>query len=445
MTEHPKVVQDPPLRLPFYYGWAIVAVASVSNLGLAPLTPLVFSFFVKPMSEDLGWSLSAMSIAYSIRYLAGGLASPFLGRLVDRHGSRWLGVVAGLIGTGALIGFSAVHDLWVFYLLWGIVGICGIGGGPGAHLLTMVPVAKWFVASRGRAMAVTGGAVALGAAISIPIARWLIDAHGWRTAWFVFALAFFVLTVPLFALFMRRAPEDFGLQPPQPGTASFGSAKATASAPAPEVHWTAGEAMRTRTLWQVLIAFSLIGFSMSGMVIYRTAFWEDVGIEPNLLAFSTALDPFMVVIAGLAFGVFAERIGPQRLGLLAAGGYGLAMLPMIFATDSAAVVLAHNFMLGFFSGPYMATHNTIWPAYFGRRFLGSIQGIAIPFTIFWVAIGGPVYGLFLDAGVNPRIMWTVSLVLCAIAAFLLYTAKRPSPRFRDAGTGRVLRTMGREK
>ncbi len=428
MTEQPKVVQAPPLRLPFYYGWVIVAVAAVSNLGLAPLTPIVFSFFVKPMSDELGWSLSAMSFAFTIRYFAGGAASPFLGRFVDRHGSRWFGVVAGMIGTGALIGFAAVHDLWLFYLLWGVIGICGIGGGPGTHLLTMVPVAKWFVASRGRTMAIVASAVALGAVIGIPVARWLIDAHGWRTAWFAFGLAFFVMTVPLYGLFMRRAPEDFGLQPPQPRKASTGvPGAAAAGADFPEVHWTVGQAIRTRALWQVLTAFALMGFAMNGMVIYRTAFWEDVGISPNLLAFSTALDPFMVVVSGLSFGVFAERIGPQRLGLLAAGGYSLAMVPMIFARDAAYVVLAHNFMLGFFSGPYMATQNIIWPSYFGRRFLGSIQGFAIPFIIFWVALGGPVYGLFLDAGVNPRVMWTVSLGLCATAAFLLYTAKRPTP------------------
>src|SRR5690349_7114736 len=101
------------------------------------------------MGEDLGWSKATLSWAITARLLVAGACSPFVGVLLDRHGARLLGSLAALIAGTTTIGFAFMDSVWQFYLLAAISGLSGFGA-PAGQLLTIVPVSKWFHASRGR-------------------------------------------------------------------------------------------------------------------------------------------------------------------------------------------------------------------------------------------------------------------------------------------------------
>ena len=76
-----------------YYGWFIVATAVfIAMVGVAPISG--FGVFVIPMSEDFGWSRSAISLAGTVAAIAGGCSQPFLGRVFDIVGGRRL-ILAG--------------------------------------------------------------------------------------------------------------------------------------------------------------------------------------------------------------------------------------------------------------------------------------------------------------------------------------------------------------
>ena len=124
----------PPLQLPrgIYYGWAIVGVSLVTNVAATPLNPLVFSFFIGPISDDTGWARSVIALAFSIRLLAASITTPLLGALLDRHGARWIASGAGLAALFALGALALVPELPVLYVAFAIVGAVGLGapGGP---------------------------------------------------------------------------------------------------------------------------------------------------------------------------------------------------------------------------------------------------------------------------------------------------------------------------
>ena len=122
----------------------------------------------------------------------------------------------------------------MLYLLFAVSGGVGLGGGPGGNLLTLVPVAKWFVRKRGRAMSIATTGMAIGTVLIIPAAQWIIQNTGWREAWAILGVLAAAITVPLSILFLRGAPSDLGLQPdglngtrtaPSPGSAQ-GSGRA---------------------------------------------------------------------------------------------------------------------------------------------------------------------------------------------------------------------------
>lgn len=408
-----------------YYGWIIVTVAMLMNMAASPANPVVFSFFVGPMGEDLGWSRGSLALALTFRLVAGGIASPLIGSLVDRFGARWLGAFAGLIAGVSIFALAFVHQLWQIYALFAISGAGGLGG-PGGALLTTVPVAKWFQAKRGRALAIASVGMPAGTVIFIPVVQQIITAYGWRAAWMVCGVVVCAIVVPVCALFMRRIPEDLGLKP-DGVTGSAGPARATSASTvvAPEENWSARQVLRSPTMWLILIAVSLGGLVLQGTLVYRVSFWRELGMSKDLVVLGTALDPFTVVFSGVAFGLLAERVAVRYLGLIGALGFGIAMLPMVFATDHAYAILAHGFIWGAAAGSYITANNLIWPSYFGRKYLGTIQGIVFPVTILASGLGAPLYGYLLDAGVNPRALWAGTFVVFAVVGVMLLLAKRP--------------------
>lgn len=421
-----------PLPTRLYYGWVIVAVTAIMNLAASPTNPVIFSFFIAPMIEELGWSRSSLSWGLTLRLVVAGVMAPLLGMLIDRHGSRWLGAFAGLVAGLCLIGLSFTYHLWFLYLMFAVSGLGGFGG-PGGALLTTVPVAKWFIAQRGRAMAIATLGMPLGTVLFIPIAQLLIQTVGWRQAWVVFGAMVCVLAVPLCAAFMRREPEDLGLHP-DGATVRDTAAPQTknTSSEATDVDWTPGQALRSPTLWLVLGALAVMGLALNGTLVHRVAFWQERGMSPALVALGTALDPLAVVFSGLAFGLLGERVRSRYLGLMGGAGLALSMLPMVFATSHAYSIIASNLMWGLAVGLYITVNNLIWPNYFGKKHLGAIRGIVFLVSIGATGVGAPLYGYLFDAALSPSFIWTVSLTAFLLGGLLLLLAKPPRLRLEPA-------------
>ena len=389
------------------------------------MNPVTFSFFLAPMGQELGWSRSDMSWAITFRLIIAGITGPMLGQLIDRHGTRWLTALAGVVGGATLFALSFVNQLWVLYLVYAVSGLAGFGG-PAGGLLTIVPVGKWFILRRSTAMAIATVGFPLGTVIAIQIAQWLIATAGWRTAWLVFGIAMAVVVAPLGVLFMRRIPEDHGLLP-DGATAQHASPSGDSSnvRVVEETEWTRGEAMRTPAAWLILTALFLMGFALSGTLVHRVAFWQRLGMEPGVVALGTAADPLTVIFSTMFFGVIAQRVPVRVLGLMAGCGMGMSMLPMIFTTGETYSIFLHGIAWGGFAGAFITTNNLIWVTYFGRRSLGAIQGVVLPTAVISNGLAAPAYGYLLDLGVDPSLVWAMSFGLFGIAGLLLFNARAP--------------------
>ena len=415
-----------PSRL--YYGWVIVATALVINMATSPLNPVVFSFFITPMSEEMGWSLGAVSLALTFRLVVSGVTAPLIGVIIDRFGPKWLGLFAGLAAGASLVGLFYTRQLWLLYLLFAFSGGVGLGGGPGGNLLTLVPVAKWFILKRGRAMSIATTGMAIGTVMAIPAGQWMIQTVGWRQAWVIFGVLASVITAPLSLLFLRGSPSDLGLQPdgfdktgPKPSHGDRASQQDTVV----ETDWTAREALRHPVSWLILAALGMGGFALTGTLLHRVAFWEGTGMSPALVAFGTAMDPFTFMFSVVIFGVIGERVKTRQLGLFGGLGFGLSMLPMILSTGQTYTIFLHNMVWATAGGAFITANNLIWPNYFGRRFLGTIRGVVFPIQVVTTGLGPPVYGFLLDAGLAPTTLWLISAGFFVTTGLLLFQARPP--------------------
>ncbi|MBI4281914.1 MAG: MFS transporter [Chloroflexi bacterium] len=410
-----------------FYGWVIVATGWSANLVASTMNPVVFSVFIDPMRKELDLNLSAMAWAISIRMLTSGMVAPFLGRLIDIYGARWLGFIGGLLDGGVLISLYFAHSVWQIYALFALSGFSGFGTF-GGQLLTIVPVANWFVAKRGRTTSIAATGMGTGTAISVPIALLLINTVGWRWAWVVFGLAIWAVILPGYGLLMRRRPEDLGLLPdgatPQSGPVSEG----TAAKPAvvqEEVNWTLGQAVRTPVLWFILLALTTYMFATSGVLFLRVPYWNEMGVSARAIAFGVAADPFTVIFAMLFFGFLAERYPVRFMAVIGGVWRALSMVPLLVGSSHAALVFFHTIIWGIGSGAFASAQNLLIPTYYGRAAQGAIRGVSLPLMIAAGALGSPAVAYLVDAGVNETVVWQLGMGLMLFAGLMFFFLKPP--------------------
>ena len=415
-----------------YYGWVIVAVAWLANMVAATMNPVVFSIFIDPMREELGLSLSHMAWAIAIRLLTGGVVAPFMGRLIDSYGARWLGFLGGLISGAVLLSLYFVDNIWLIYALFAISGISGLGSF-GGQLLTIVPVANWFVAMRGRATSIAATGLGVGTALGVPLGLFLINTVGWRWAWVAFGLAIWLVILPGYAFLMRRQPEDLGLLPdgrlPQQETTAAGASGAipATAAPVEEVNWTLGQAVRTPVLWFMLLSLTIYMFSSSGVLFLRVPYWNEQGISAAAIAFGVAMDPFTVIFAMLFFGFLAERYPVRFMAVIGGVWRALSMVPLALGGTHAANVYIHNVTWGIGSGAFAASQNLLIPNYYGRTAQGKIRGISLPWMIAAGALGAPATAYLVDSGVGAGVIWQLGLWMMLAAGIMFFFLKPPKP------------------
>jgi sugar phosphate permease len=263
-----------PAAKQFFYGWVIVGVLSLASMVAMAMGGLSFGLFIKPMGDDLGIGRAVFGWAQTARQVTSAVSSPHMGQLIDRFGVRVLLPVAFCVSALAMLGLSAMTESWQLVVLFGAMGVAGLAGG--SSLLTSVPIAKWFVRGRGRAMAIATLGNPLGGVIFVPLTQILIDGAGWRAAWLILALGGAGIMIPLALIFLRRHPEDMGLLPDGAAPVRSGPRRAaSAVAHDPEVSWTRHEVVRTATFWRLVFVFAVVLLGQSTVAVHRIPSFMD--------------------------------------------------------------------------------------------------------------------------------------------------------------------------
>jgi cyanate permease len=296
-------------------------------------------------------------------------------------------------------------------------------------LLTSVPIAKWFVRGRGRAMAIAQLGNPIGGVIFVPLTQSLIDSSGWRATWVILAVLSAGLVIPLALVFLRREPEDMGLLPDggsarRSASRRHGAPVVTPVMPDPEVSWTRHQVMHTVTFWRLVFAFSVVMLGQSTVGVHRIPAFMDRGIDPTLVAYATALDAAAAAVSLFALGLVVDRIQVRYLGALGFLAIALAIYLTLLA-EAAPMMFASTLIFGLGIGGSMLLQSYIWAQYYGRRNLGSIRGVVQPITLVFAGIGPPLAGYVRDVTGTYDAIWYAGLVLVVIGAATLATSPRP--------------------
>ena len=425
-------------RLPFFYGWIVLASASSTQVVRNASASLTLAVFIYPLAADpeLGWSRTLISGAASVGGLAASALSPLVGWLIDRYGARFV-----LASSVFIMGLATISLAWAtipifFYLFYGISRVIFASPIP---IGASVVVSRWFVRMRGRTNGILFASHSIGLVAFPLIASAVIASHGWPAAWIVLgALVWIIALVPVTLLIVQQ-PEDLGLRPdgdPEPEVGVNGAndaADTTADDVAPqppeEPAWTLKEAMKTPALWILAAGVGTLFLVQAGINTHLAALLRDEGLSVFLSGLGLSLSAAFMGAGSLAWGWIAERF-PVRY-VLTGVAVAVAVPALLFLTaDTTLEGLAFSALFGFGVGGMLSVPPVAYADYYGRRSLGAIRGVTEPFTSLEQAIGTVAAGLVFDLTGSYDIALTVFASLGGLTAVALLFARPPVRRAR---------------
>ena len=407
-----------------YYGWTIVGVMMIGKFTHSAETFPILGVFLKPITEEFGWTRSQFTWAMTIGTIAGSIVAVGAGRLLDRYGGRWLMASGFVVLSASFLLMARMTTIWEFYTLQIFsrlfhMGVLSTG--------MMVIVPQWFIAKRGRAVALGNmGSRAGGAAWPLFI-QWVLSISSWRLASAVVGGSALLLGALPAAIFLRRRPEDIGLLPD--GITPEEAAKADAdggrgATGRRDVSLTPRQVIKMRSFYFLTISFSLLFFAASATNLHLIPYLTDQGISNYVAVWVVTIWAIGAFTGSFTAGVLSDRLGARWLGVgqalvLAVGYAGLMLIP------SGPVALAWGLAYGFFHGWSGPLQQVMLADYFGRHSLGAIRGMTWPFPALANAIGPIVASLVFDNQGSYLLVFGAFVAMSTLGSLLLLLAPPP--------------------
>ena len=411
----------------------MLGIASLTMFASGPGQSHTFSVFLLPISEDLGISRTSVSSAYAFATLVAAFGLPHVGRLVDRHGVRTVLTGVGAAFGAAAVAFGAVSGFVVLTLGFAALRFFGQGS---LMLCASNLASQWFDRRRGLALSLTMLGFSVSVAVHPPLAQWLSDALGWRMAWVVMGVATWLLLLPPVLVLVFDRPELLGLRP---DGATGGAAPPPPDAARPDAGGDGAEvtglslpeARRTGAFWITLISNSSFAALVTAMFFHQVSVFEAQGLGATTAASMFSVSAVVMVITTPLVGMLLDRLPTKPLYATALLSVSVALVAMSFVSElSSALVFSVLFGV---ANAAMHSHFTfVWARFFGRRHLGSIQGVAQMGGVIGASVGPIPLGLGYDhlGGYGGSLAaLAVIPVLCAVAvAFMrIPRLERPVP------------------
>ena len=372
-------------KSPIYYGWIILLISTSMSAVRPVMAVATLSVFITPMSDELNWSRTAFSGAVSIGGFVGAFASPIIGKGIDRYGTSLVMAFSSLIVAVSAIAISQIQSIVYFYVFY----ICGRAMFAGPLMLApAVAVSNWFVTKRAITLAILQVSQGLGLAIIPIIAKSIIVSQDWPSAWIFLGIMVLIIGVIPPGALMVRKPEDVGLMPDNITSSSK-------SDDSPETSYTLKEALRTHTMWFLMI-FAGFGFMVqAGISLHQAPYYHDQGIPYSQAASIVSIFALSSATGGFLFPLFTTRFSARIMATLSSLFMTIGVIIMIQA-DTFYLGVISALVFGNGLGGMSTLINVLWADYYGRESLGVIRGVSLPVQTGGQAIGPIASGVLYD-------------------------------------------------
>ncbi|MBD9511679.1 MFS transporter [Ensifer sp. ENS10] len=396
-----------------FYRWVIVAAGGLLGC-LAIGAMFSLPVFLLPISRDTGWSVTGVSSAMTIGFLAMAFASIAWGSLSDRWGARPIVLIGSVLLAASLMAASWATSLIAFQVVFGVV----VGTATAAIFAPMMAcVTGWFDTHRSLAVSLVSAGMGMAPMTMSPFAAWLVSGYDWRTALQIIAVVVAVIMIPV-SLLVRQAP-----------ALAVGAAAAS-----PEE-----EAQSTMTTSQVLksplfIILLLTNFfccaTHSGPIFHTVSYAITCGI-PVMAAVSIYSVEGLAGMGGrVVFGLLGDRFEAKRVLVLGLLAQAFGALAYVFAAGLGSFY-AVAALFGFIYAGVMPLYAVLARENFPLRMMGTVIGGTAMAGSLGMATGPIAGGMIYDALASYTWLYVGSWGI-GLGAFLIALTFRPAPRYQQA-------------
>lgn len=192
-----------------FYGWLVLGVSTLIVFGISG-SQFSFGIFLKPMTEEFGWSRTTLSLAFGTTFMLSGLLRPVSGYLADRYSARTIALLGVALMGITLFLIPFITSLMQLYLIFVVMSV-GVTLGTGPTLTKII--SSWFHSNRGLVLGIVQGGGSVGAIILVPAASIFIILFDWREAYVFLGIFLILFVVPLAVVFLKNSPDEVGLTP----------------------------------------------------------------------------------------------------------------------------------------------------------------------------------------------------------------------------------------
>ncbi|MCC0646886.1 MFS transporter [Clostridioides sp. ZZV15-6598] len=393
----------------FFKGWLVVFAGLILMISVYGIVNNCASLFIKPVTEDLGFSRSEFSLYYTVIALSTMVIALFMGKLAKKFKIKNIMLVGCVLAGIGYIGYSYANSIYVFYLM-------SVFSGLGLGMTTLTPlsiiISNWFVEKRGLALGLTFMGSGVGGMIFNPVANYIILNYGWRQSYLVLGIIILVTTIPIVLIFMSEKPSDKGLLP-------YGyenSSKSVLDTSAKGV--MLGEAIKTKIFWIMVVGLILITIIAMGVQMHIASYLTDIGYSPTFAASVISINMGVVILGKILLGYIFDKIGCEKGVIFVGLQVFLGVLALLFASKYPAIIV---FIICWGIGNCMGT---IVPALitseiFGKKDYSTIVGVVNAVVLLGAALGSAVTGKLYDMSGGYTLAWMTYLVLTVIMVSLI--------------------------
>jgi MFS family permease len=398
----------------YFYGWIIVAVANLGIFSSGPGQSHTFSVFVGPIGKDLDLSSTSIASAYGLATLIAAFMLPYMGKLIDKYGARKTLIIVSIILGFSCVFFGAASNFLMLTVGFGFLRFFGQGS---LMLGCANLVSQWFDKKRGFAMSLMALGFGISMAIHPPLSQFLIDEYGWKFAWVFLGVSTWIIMVPTLYILAWNTPESVGLLPDGDKRAELINDK---NEPIEGLDLT--QALKEKSFYILSAMWFGMAMLVTTLHFYQVTILTSQGISTDFAA-------NLFTVSAIAMVLFMPVVG--KLFDNIPTNFVLTIGLIINCISLLSITYANNEYYAFFYAIFFGINNAIsmtmfgyiWPRYFGRKHLGSIQGTGQMIGVIGASLGPLPVGFAIDyigdSLVTIRYLALYPLIISFLTIFFL--------------------------
>lgn len=392
--------------------WTIALAGVFMQVALGAV--YAWSVFRIPLARQFGWSISEVTLTFTISIFVLGISAFFGGLWLNREGPRVVALTGGVLyGLGVFLASFSADKLWWLYLSYGLIGGVGLGLG---YIVPVAVLVKWFPDRRGLITGIAVGGFGAGALITAPVATELIQSVGVLSTFAYLGIAYLVVTV-VAALFMQNPPEGWR---PEGWTPTHSEVSQRAGR-----DYTLVEALKTwqwYALWLLLFLNTFAGISIIS---------QEAPIFEELVGVSAVVAASMVGVAsignavGRVFWAWVSDLITRRATLFVMFVLQVLLFWFLPSVTMISIMIIVTFIVLMCYGGGFGTMPAFAADYFGSKNVGPIYGLMLTAWGTASAVGPLLIAYMRETTGSYRGALHVIAGVMAVSAILPILVSRP--------------------